>query len=81
MMNWILNFVAGLAFISFAAMGFVIVLIIFMRWMANNTTYSFEMLADSAEREIDQLRDEAIGDMFDIARANRMQRSVNGDQS
>jgi len=80
MMDWILNFVAGLAFISLAAMGFAIVSIIFMRWLQNNTSSTFELLATSSEQEIDQLRDEAIGDMFDHARETAMQRQVGGEQ-
>jgi len=76
MMNWLLNFVAGMAFISLAGVGFVIIAVLFLRWLSNNTTYSFEALSISPEREVDALRDEAIGDMFDMARAARMQRAT-----
>lgn len=80
MMDWILNFTAGLAFISLAVMGMTIVTIIFVRWLNDNTTVTFEHLAQRAENDIDQLRDEAIGDIFDHARAVRLQHHVGGEQ-
>lgn len=49
-----------------------------MRWLNDNTTMTFEHLADRAENDIDQLRDEAIGDLFDHARNIRLQRRVGG---
>jgi|GEM_PF-4215800 len=76
MMDWILNFVAGLTFISIAIIGLTVVSIMFMRWLQKNTTYTFHALQPSPEHQIDALRDEAIGDMFDIARASRMERNV-----
>jgi len=79
MIDWVLNFVAGLAFISLALIGFVIVALLFMRWLALNTTYSFDVLSHDPENEIDNLRDQTIGDMFDVARANQVQRTVEAE--
>lgn len=80
MIDWMLSFTAGLTFIALAVMGLTIVALIFMRWLNDNTTVTFEHLAERAENDIDQLRDEAVADLFDHARAARLGRQVGGDQ-
>lgn len=80
MTSWILEFFAGLALLSLALTGFVIVAIVFLRWL--DGVASFEQLSRSAETQIDQLRDEAVGGMFDAARAARLEgnaAAVEGD--
>ena len=44
MTNFLLNLSAGLALISLAVIGMTIVLIIFMRWLQDNTPTNFEHL-------------------------------------
>ena len=76
MIAWLLNFMAGLAFISLATIGFIIVAIHFLRWLNSNTSASFDLVGQSAEAEITYLQDQAVGDMFDHARQTAMQRQV-----
>jgi len=71
--------------IAFAAViGFIVMLSVAVEYLDEQdslmTTNRMVGVSRAAEDNIDDLRDEAIGDMFDLAREARLQRHVGADE-
>lgn len=69
----ILGFFAAIALIALAMVGIFFLGLIFMGWLEGEGLTPRSGVAESAEAEIDRLKEQTFTDMFDVARDARFE--------